>query len=166
MAGMAQFPPPRRAYKTWPDVDAETVPEVYRRAWALREDLVKTVEYYVKKGWGKEQVGLRPQVRAAHLGTLALGHRRRVAVCRHRCCGRGRGPRANVAVPEGSVEARTALEGRVRLPVGVVGVCWKEFRCFAWVKCSHLAKIHPLAGASRPDSMCRLGRGESRQRER
>ena len=53
VASMAQFPPPRRAYETWPDVDVETVPEIYRKAWALRDNLVKTVEYYVKEGWAK-----------------------------------------------------------------------------------------------------------------
>ena len=68
VAVMAQFPPPRRAYETWPDVDVETVPEVYRKAWALRDNLVKTVEYYVAEGWAKNRsdfarrCGLHPSV--------------------------------------------------------------------------------------------------------
>lgn len=65
---MPRLAPPRHAYPAWPDVDVAELPEVYRKAWSLRENLEKTVAEYVENGWAKNRTdfarrcGLHPSV--------------------------------------------------------------------------------------------------------
>lgn len=46
---------PRDAFPDWPDVDPAGLPEVYARAWTLRDNLARTMERFIANSWASSQ---------------------------------------------------------------------------------------------------------------